>query len=343
MTTTSPSQTSQERTSGSDPPALDISVVVPMWNEAAAITGCIEGFDNQTLPKERFEVIVVDGGSDDGSRELVDGLASEHPWLRMVDNPARRIPVACNLGVENARGKFVCFFSSHGLPSPTFLENTVRVLTETGAAGVGGRYLHEGTDPTSTAIGLAMASRFGMASPHRFAIERQEVDTISHPAYRTDLIRSIGGFDEAMQRNEDYELNWRIRDQGGVLLFDPAIESVYHPRGSLKALARQFFWYGTYKSRMLRSHPRSLRVRHLVPPAAALALAATPALLTSRRTRRPTLALVVAYALGASAATFEARQQTPDASTLVLMAAFPVMHVSWGVGFLAGFTKIEAL
>lgn len=324
----------------SDPtPEPTVSVVIPMLNEIDFIGACLGGFADQSYGTEKLDVIVVDGGSTDGSREYVDRYAADHPWIRVLDNPRRRAASAFNVGVEAARGDVLVLFSAHGEPAPGFVQRSVSVLEETGAAGVGGRYLHEGTDPMSRAVGLAMVSPFGMASPHRWQSRRGEVDTISHPAYRTDVLRSVGPFDEALERNSDYELNYRMREAGHTLLFDPSVESTYRPRPSLVALSRQFWWYGRWKERVIRRHPRSLKVRHLAAPALVVCIAAVPPAVRSRAGRRAVLAGSLAYAGVTLAATLHARPWDRDASVLATLASFPIMHLAWGAGFITSLAE----
>jgi len=310
-----------------------VTIVVPMLNERGYIDECLAGFEAQTYPSDLLDVVVVDGGSTDGSREGVDRLAAERPWLRVVENPDRRASSAFNRGVEAAKGDVVCLFSAHGVPDEQYVERSVDVLTETGAAGVGGRYLHIGKDPRSNAVGLAMVSPFGMASPHRFAHRRRDVDTISHPAYRRAAMLDIGPFDETLERNSDYEFNWRMRARGHRLVFDPTISSIYRPRPSLRALARQFWWYGRWKARVVERHRDSLRLRHVVPPGFVIALALAPLLLPSRRGRRAIATGVGAYATLVACATAVARPVEHRASVAITAACFPVMHVAWGAGF----------
>jgi len=311
-----------------------VSVIVPMYDEKGAIEECLDGFGAQTYPLDRLEVLVVDGGSSDGSREIVESRSAVRPWLRVVDNPARRIPIACNLGIAAARGDVVCFFSSHGVPTPTYVERTVAVLMETGAAGVGGTYAHEGQDPVSRAIGLAMASPFGMASPHRFATARREVDTISHPAYRIDAVRAVGGFDDTLQRNEDYDLNWRIRQRGGRIVFDPSIRSAYRPRRSLVALTRQFWWYGWWKARVVAKDRGALKVRHLVPPMAVCVALLAPLAARRRSGRMAVATAAMAYGTVVAVAVAREARGTIPVDRRVLTIAFPAMHLAWGSGFL---------
>jgi succinoglycan biosynthesis protein ExoA len=311
-----------------------VCVVIPMLDERRSIEACLDSFAAQTYPLDRLEVVVVDGGSTDGSRQYVDLRAESESWIRVVDNPLRKASAAFNAGVAAARGDVVCLFSAHGVADPDYVRTSVEVLLDTGASGVGGRYEHRGTDPGSNAIGLAMVSPFGMASPHRFVSGRCEVDTISHPAYRRSALVEIGPFDEGLERNSDYELNWRLRAAGHTLLFDPDIRSIYRPRPSLGALGRQFWAYGRWKARVIERHPRSLRLRHLVAPAAVAGAALGSPFLVTRRGRRLASVVGSAYGLAVAAAVARARPRRHDASPIVLGASFPVMHGCWGAGFL---------
>lgn len=308
-----------------------------MLNEHASIRECLDGFAAQTYPEELLDVIVVDGGSTDGSRQVVEQRVS--PWLRIIDNPEGTIPAGCNLGLAAARGSVTCFFSAHGIPSPTYVENLVRVLGDSGAVGAGGPYHHEGVGAASKAIGLAMTSPFGMASPHRFARQRQEVDTVSHAGYLTRAIREVGGFDQLLLANEDYELNYRLRMAGGRLIFDPSIVSTYRPRSSLRDLGRQFWRYGRWKAQVVKKHPRSMRLRHAAPPALVVASLAAPLLMARGPGRVVVGALGAGYCVAVIAATALAPAAEVGAQRATLLAAFPVMHVTWGAGFLAGLIR----
>ena len=305
-----------------------------MLNEQGYIEACLDSFATQTYGVERLDVIVVDGGSTDGSREWVARYGERHPWVRLVHNERRSAASAFNLGVDNARGDVVCLFSAHGVAAPDYVEKSVGVLEDSGAAGVGGRYLHEGLDRSSRAIGLAMVSPFGMASGHRFASARRLVDTISHPAYWKDAMVETQRFDERLARNSDYEFNVRMRALGHELLFDPSICSIYRPRPSLRALARQFWWYGRWKARVARQHPSAVRPRHLVAPAAAAAAITTPIWLNVRALRPIVYAGWSAYAISVAIATIAPRPRHKGATPVVLGASFPVMHGAWGAGFL---------
>jgi succinoglycan biosynthesis protein ExoA len=310
-----------------------LSVVVPMFNEAESIRSCIESLERQSWPVDQLEVLVVDGGSTDASRDILDGLRPGRPWLRVVENPDRRASAAFNRGIEEAKGEYVCLLSAHGAIGAGFLESSVKVLEDTGAAGVGGVLEHVGTTRAGRAIALAMTSPFGMASPFRYSATRRAADTIGHPVYLARALEDVGRFDETLERNSDYELNYRLRKAGHQLLFEPSISSVYEVRSSLATLAEQFWGYGRSKAHVVRRQPRSARPRHLVAPLAVIAAAASPIVCRSRRGRRVVAAAGLAYGGAVVVATSAARPRAHDASPIELAVAFPVMHLAWGAGF----------
>ncbi|MEM9464122.1 MAG: glycosyltransferase family 2 protein [Actinomycetota bacterium] len=311
-----------------------VSIAIPMLNESKYIVACLDSFKAQDYPLDRLDVMVIDGGSDDGCRLVVEAYSQLNPWVRIVENPKGSASAAFNTGMNQARGEIVCLFSAHGVADPTFVSASVAALHRSGADGVGGSYRHEGLDRRQNAIGAAMVSPVGMASPHRFATKPRDVDTISHPVYWRDAMLDTGGFDEGLARNSDYEFNYRMRAAGYRLHLDPAIGSVYRPRPNLNALFRQFWFYGKWKARVAQHHPGSLQPRHLVAPLAALAALVTPLLVLHRSLRWVAAAGWTAYAALVAFGVVKADPKGRDASIPTLAVAFPTMHLAWGGGFL---------
>ena len=311
-----------------------VTVAIPMLDEAAYIVACLDAFGAQNWPIDKLDLLVIDGGSTDGSRIVVEAYAKDHPWVRLAYNEPGTASAAFNIGMHQAQGQVVCLFSSHGEPDVDYIRRSVEALHRSGAAGVGGSYRHEGLDPTSRAIGLAMVSPVGMASPHRYATEARDVDTISHPAYWRDAMLDVDGFDESLLRNSDFEFNFRMREAGHRLHFDPAIGSVYRPRPNLNALFRQFWYYGKWKAKVVEQHPTSLAPRHAVAPLAVVGLLLTP-LLLCLKPFRPLVALgYAAYAAVVGFGVKKARPESHGASKATLAMAFPTMHLAWGAGFI---------
>lgn len=311
-----------------------VSVAVPMLNESGFIIACLDSFAAQDYPLGLLDVIVIDGGSEDGCRSAVEAYAATRNWIRVVDNPAGSAATAFNIGTKEAYGDVVILFSSHGVADFDFVLKSVAALKRSDAAGVGGSYRHEGLDRTSSAIGLAMVSPVGMASPHRFATKQCDVDTISHPAYWRDAMLEIDGFDESLKRNSDYEFNHRLRAAGHRLHFDPTIGSVYRPRPGLDALFRQFWYYGRWKAEVVARHPASLRPRHLAAPVAVAGVALSPFLMRLSRLRPVIGVSWAAYVAIVGYGVVRARPRTHEASVATTAAAFPVMHAAWGAGFI---------
>lgn len=296
-----------------------VSVLVPTYQEAEAIDGCLASVSRQTYPAV-VETLVIDGGSDDGTQ----ARAASHPGVTVLDNPDRIQAVALNIGIEAAIGEILVRVDGHCVIADDYVERCVAALEKTGAAMVGGGMNPLAEGVLQEGIAAAMASRFG-AGPARFHAGGAAgwVDTVYLGAYRRDVVRSVGGYAE-VAFNEDAELAHRMSDKGGVWL-DPSIRSTYVPRSSLGALARQFFRYGWGRAGTAKRHPASVKPRQLAAPA----LLASVVVLPRRRW------VLSAYVAGVIAAT------TIDGGKGfvrkgVFCLALPIMHGAWGVGFLVG-------
>ncbi len=318
-----------------------VTVIVPCFNERHTIGLLLESIHNQTFPLDDFEVILADGMSTDGTRQIVREFSDAHTALnlRMVDNPDRIIPAALNRAVEAARGEVIIRLDAHSMPSSDYIERCLQVLEQTGAANAGGVWEIRPSGETMVARSIAAAASHPLGAGdarYRTSGEPGEVDTVPFGAYQREWLDKAGPFNEALLTNEDYEFNFRLRRLGGLIWFDPSIRSTYFARGNLMALARQYARYGYWKARMLLRYPRSLRWRQLLPPVfvfAALALAFL-ALFS------PAAQVLLGLQLGLYAGTtllvglIEAiRRRTPS-----LIVGFPLaiwsMHLAWGGGFL---------
>jgi len=316
-----------------------VTIVIPALNEKKAVTECLQGFIDQDWPREQLEIIVVDGRSTDGSLAAVEEFASSNPSVRVLDNPKGSAASGFNRGIAAARGEVLCLFSAHGMPARDFLAKAVATLQDTEAAGVSGPIgVSDNATPRQRAIGLALLSPFGMASTFRYSKVRRDVETIGHPVYRRSAIDSVGAFDESLGRNSDFQYNWRLRQKGFRLMTDPDIHSSYVPRAGLRALASQYWQYGRWKAVVIRRHPESIRLRQLAPPAWTLWLLAAPLLVQHRFTRTLLGTSLLAYGIATGTMCYRISRDTAgheiDLSTVAL--AFPTMHLSWGLGLLAG-------
>lgn len=314
-----------------------VSVVIPMRNEAAHIGRCIDSVLAQDYPAEDLEIVVVDGDSDDGSAEVLRSYASR---IQVLSNPRRIVPTAMNAGIRAARGSVVARVDAHTVLAPDYIRVGVETLRATGADNVGGPMHAVGGGRWGCAVAQAMASRFGIGAYFHFASSDREVDTVYMGMYTRAALERIGLFDEELVRNQDDELNYRLRKQGGRIFLTTRMRSHYQNRQSLKTLARQFFQYGLWKVRVLQKHPRQMSLRQFVPPLFVLVLIVTGLLAPwFVPAARMWLAIVVAY--GGAVAT-AAVMATPDhgpGDVLRVMATFATMHLSWGAGFLVGLLR----
>lgn len=308
-----------------------VTVVMPIRNEAEHLTDAVEAVLAQDYPGD-VEVILAVGPSDDGTERVAEGLATD-ARVRVVDNPDGGTPSGLNRAIEAAKGAVVARADGHARLSPGYLRTAVELLDETGAWNVGGIQRAVGDTRMQQAVAAAMSSRFGTGDARfHYGGEPGPTDTVYLGVWPREVLQRLGGFDERLIRNQDYELNVRIRDAGGVVYFDPRLEATYRPRASLRALASQYWQYGRWKRVVLRQHPGSLRWRQAVPPAAVLANAVG---LVAAPFWPWTLVVPSSYLIATVAAAIRVGRSDVG-MVLRLPGVFVTMHHAWGAGFLAG-------
>jgi len=311
-----------------------VSVVIPARNEERSIGACVGSVLRQDYPAERLEVIVVDGDSDDNSAAVLRGFGAR---VRVLRNPARIVPTAMNIGICAARGEIIARVDAHTVLAPDYIRVGVETLQRSGADNVGGPMQPVASGPWGRAIALAMCSRFGIGAYFHCATADRDVDTVYMGMYPTRVFERIGLFDEELVRNQDDELNYRLRKAGGRIFLTTRMHSHYENRQRVSTLARQFFQYGLWKVRVLQKHPRQMSLRQFVPPLFVLAL-----LLTGiAGAWRPLAAWLFcagagAYVLAAGAASATLARRAGWGQLGPLLVVFATMHLSWGSGFLLG-------
>ncbi len=313
------------------------SVIVPARNEEQFIGRCLDSVLAQT--ERNLQVIVVDGDSDDRTAEVVRAYRSRDPRVELLHNPRRIIPVSLNLALSTARAPWVVRIDAHSTVPPGYVADTLNRMREGRWGGVGGRKDGVGITRAGRAIAAAMATPFGVGnSTYHYGTEPRAVDHIPFGAYPTALARELGGWDEEFVVNQDFEFDWRVREAGHQLLFDPRLRIEWHCRQSIGDLFRQYRRYGQGKVQVAHRHPRSLRARHLAAPALVAWLAAGAV----AGVRRPLYALGAAlpYLAGVAVASLRTAPRVDRGSRRYLPAAFGAMHLGWGVGFWIGFARL---
>jgi glycosyltransferase involved in cell wall biosynthesis len=318
-----------------------VSVIIPCFNERRTIRLLLESIHRQTFPLSELEVIISDGMSTDGTRAEIAKFQADFPDLdvRVVDNALRTIPSGLNRAIAAARGSILLRLDAHSKPYPDYIANSIKALEGGHGDNVGGVWeIHPGADTwMARAIAVAAAHPLGVGDAlYRRARRATAADTVPFGAFKRELIERVGWFDETLLTNEDYEFNARIRKAGGRIWLDPSIRSIYFARSTLLELARQYWRYGYWKWRMLRRYPETLRWRQALPPSFVLSLLSLAVLsFFAPFFRLVLLGELVLYVLILFFAGLRAARQKNDLSLAVgLIWAIPVMHISWGGGFL---------
>jgi succinoglycan biosynthesis protein ExoA len=327
-----------------------VTFVVPVLNEVRDLEHCLESIRHQDYPADRFEVLLIDSGSIDGTVEVMERLEARDRRLRRIANPRGLVATGLNLAIAEARGEVILRVDAHALLAADYCRRCLAALAATGADNVGGPMRPVGTSWVGEAVAAAMLHPFGPGTARfRFARRREEVDTVYLGAFPRRVFLRHGGFNEELVRNQDYELNYRIRQGGGKVVVDPTVRSSYRTRPTLGALWRQYSSYGFWKVAMLRQHPRSLRPRQLAAPllvllvlatvATALAAFAWPQLTVARRALVAVAALYGTANLGVSlwVAARRGWRLLP-----LLPIVFSIFHLAWGTGFLWGLARTLA-
>jgi len=314
-----------------------ISIVVPLRNEERYVERLARSLLSQDYPADRYEIIVADGGSTDGTLSLLAAMDPEGR-VRVLPNPGRTAPAALNVAIAAARGEIVTRVDGHSFVAPDYLSRIVAVMEETGAAVVGGPVRMEADTPFRRALVEALYAPIAVGSvPYRTLTTRAEVASLQTGSFRREVLERVGPFDEALAVVEDLDMNTRIRKAGYALLLDPSIRFWYLPRASLSALWRQIYTVGLVKARILRKHPDIFRWKYVLPSAFVLGLGgAALAVLTPLRALGA--AAIAAYAL---VVLLFALSRVPrlGAGAARLLAILPTLHVGYGLGFLSGATE----
>ena len=319
-----------------------VSVVMPVRNESAYVERSLRSVLNQDYPSHLLEVIVADGMSTDGTRDIVRDIQATHPYVTMIDNPGLVAPTALNLATAAARGTIIVRVDGHCEIATDYVTNCVRHLSEDGVDGVGGSLVTVGESDTARAIAAAMSSPFGVGGAAFRTVKDRTMlaDTIPFPAYTRKIIELAGPYDETFVRNQDDEYNYRIRKLGGKLLLAADVHSRYYSRASLRSLTRQYYCYGLWKAPVLWKHPRQMKARQFVPTAFVAAVAIgflfSP---FSARARRLLIGTLIAYAGASGFASVRTARQTEWRYLPKLPAAFAALHLSYGAGFVLGIIK----
>jgi len=243
-----------------------VSVILTVANEAAHLESAINAIlDSQY--KGEIEVAIAVGPSNDGTFEIAENLSTSDDRIKVIKNPSGRTPDGLNAAIGATQHEIIVRVDGHSEISKDYIDKAVKILQETGAVNVGGIMAAEGITPFQRAVARAMRSPIGVG-PARFHTggSAGSTDTVYLGVFKRSALDAIGGYDKRFSRAQDWELNYRLRSNGGLIWFDPSLQVTYRPRKNPRALASQYFQYGRWRSAVLRHHKKAANARYLAPP-----------------------------------------------------------------------------
>ena len=318
-----------------------ISVVMPVYNEEIYIENCIDSLLLQDYPQECMEWIFVDGMSSDRTRELIGAYVEKYPKLiKLLSNPNKTVPYAMNIGIKEARGKYIIRLDAHADYNKDYISKCVYYLDTTDADNVGGVAETKSKGFVGNAIAKMLSSRFGVGnSEFRTNGESGYVDTVPFGAFRREVFEKWGGYDERLTRNQDNEMNYRIRKNGGKIYLSSDNKLSYYCRDSIKSISDMAVKNGMWNVITMKLCPGSMGVRHFIPLTFLLSLIILP---IASIIYHPiwwlfAFEMTLYFALDCLCS---AKQASGIKEFILLVLLFPVFHITYGAGSLKGIMKL---
>ena len=312
-----------------------VSVILPVLNEERYLEKSVSAILAQEYSGE-IEVVLAIGPSKDRTLEVAQKIVQSDSRVKIVENPTGRTAAGLNLAIKNSRNPIIIRVDGHANIAKDYISIAVDVLNKTGAVNVGGIMAAEGQTEFERAVARAMRSPLGVgAAKFHTGGGAGEVDTVYLGVFKREALEAIGGFDEHFTRAQDWEMNFRLRQNGGKIYFDPRLHVTYRPRRTLNALAKQYFEYGRWRRVVSRTHKGTINLRYLAPP---FTVAGTVTSLIAG-IFNPILFIPAgiygAFLLLASAAIGESIKER-----IYLPSILFTMHMSWGIGFITSSRRL---
>ena len=326
-----------------------VCIIIPERNEKSSIRACLDGVLAQDYPQNKTSILVVDGLSTDGTRDILAEYKHNYPFLDIVDSPRKVVAPGFNLAVCRTRAEIIIRVDGHTVIAPDYVRQCVENLIRTQADNVGGKMNAVSTTRFGWAVAFATSTPFGVGGSRFHYSDKEEwVNSVYLGAWPRQVFEKIGLFDEELVRNQDDEFNYRLRKQGGRILLSPAIHSEYTVRSTALSLMRQYAGYGYWKVRVLQKHPLQMSIRHFVPPAFVLTLIVSVFLGLLSLTFFPSpilrclsVVVIFLYMTANLLASFYTASKHGWKYLPHLPLVFAIMHLSYGSGFLIGLVKFR--
>ncbi|MDR1226015.1 MAG: glycosyltransferase family 2 protein [Prevotellaceae bacterium] len=323
-----------------------ISIICPIYNEEKYIAKCIDSIVEQDYSKEFLEVLLVDGGSSDNTREIIAKSISDKPFIRLLDNPHRTAPYALNIGIREAKGEVIMRIDAHSAYPLSYVSTLVKYLFELNADNVGGAWNILPANDTARAVSIAAGSSHpfgvGNATYKTGAKNIMEVDTVPFGCYRRDVFERIGYFDEELTRNQDNEFNARLKNAGGKIYLIPEVAISYTARDTWRKMYRMYYQYALFSPLVNKKLGKPDSIKRIIPALFFCGLLMGAALsFISKIFLWPLLAAIGGYLLaGVSIGFTTAKRWKKPALVFCLPVTFFLMHFAYALGYIAGKYKV---
>ena len=313
-----------------------VSVILPILNEERDLSNCISAILQQDYPSE-IEVILALGPSEDKTTQIAEKLSVSDSRIKLVSNPTGQTAVGLNLAIKVSSNEIICRIDGHSEISNNYVKTAVEILQQKNAVNVGGLMYADSDSGLQRVVAQAMRSKLGVG-PSKFHTggSAGESDTVYLGTYKKAAVLAAGGFDERYIRAQDWELNYRLRKNGGLIWFDPRLQVTYRPRSTFKKLAKQYFQYGRWRRVISRQHKNTVNFRYLAPPFAVVTntLSIFFSIIINPLFITPLLMYFCALIIGSL---FIGRKVIDK---LIMPFVLATMHFSWGIGFITSPKKL---
>ena len=313
-----------------------VSVILPILNEERDLSNCISAILQQDYPSN-IEVILALGPSEDKTTQIAEKLSELDSRIKLVNNPTGQTAAGLNLAIKASSYEIICRIDGHSEISNNYVKTAVEILQQKNAVNVGGLMHADSNTGLQRVIAQAMRSKLGVgSSKFHTGGSAGESDTVYLGTYKKSAVIAAGGFDERYIRAQDWELNYRLRKNGGLIWFDPRLQVTYRPRRTFKKLARQYFQYGRWRRVISRQYRSTVNFRYLAPPVAVIVNLLS---IFSTFTINPIFIapFLTYFSILIIGSLFIGRKVVDK---LLMPFVLATMHFSWGIGFITSPKKL---
>lgn len=314
---------------------MKATIVIATYNEEKYIKECIESLENQSYPKDMYQIYIIDGKSEDNTTAVVKELMEKYNNVKLFENPKRIQAAAFNIGINNANTDYSFIVGAHASYDYDFIKNSVESIEENGVECVGGKIKFDAKTKVGKLYALARGTLFGGGvASYRYSNKKQLTSTASFGCYKTARMLEVGGYNETLVKNQDNDINKRIIASGGKILFDPSIKFTYYTRDNYKAIRKQMFNYGYWEAKVIKQDSKQFSIFTIVP--SVFVIYNILALLLLFKTPIPIMLSMIPYLIVYLIFYFKfGKGKNP----FELLWIYLTIHCSIGIGFIKGLFK----